>query len=260
MYYYYYKIENKINHDLYIGITINPNRREKKHFNDLRKHKHHNRYLQAAFDKYGEENFSFEILEQHDFQEKKAYEYEQTLITKYNSFQNGYNLDEGGHCGAQNRRFSEDEIYQMLAAKHYSYRAGTIIANELGCPKHTIGNILQGINYHEYYLKFQAMSEEEKNMYYELFCERTNFALSKYKANTKSNRKYNKEDIFLVLSVDELHYMTWKQVREILHTTISGLKHIREGITYPDYYHEYQTLSKDEKLKLQSLYTEKYIE
>lgn len=258
--YYYYKIENKVNHNLYVGITINPDRRKRTHFTKLRNHNHHNAYLQAAFDKYGEENFFFEILEQHDFQEKEAYEYEQVMIAKYDSFQNGYNLDKGGHCGRQNRIFSEEEIYQILAANCYSHRVGTVIANELGRPRGTIRNILQGTNYREFFLKFQDMSEEDKMMYYELFCERTNFALDKYKANTKSCRKYSKEDIFLVLSVDELHYMTWKRVRGILNTTISGLKHIREGISYPDYYHEYQALSKNEKLKLQSLYTEKYIE
>ena len=31
--YYYYKIENKINHNKYIGITTDPTARKNRHFN-----------------------------------------------------------------------------------------------------------------------------------------------------------------------------------------------------------------------------------
>ena len=57
--YYYYKIENRINHNKYIGITTNPTVRKNRHFNYLRKNKHFNPHLQSAFNKYGEENFYF---------------------------------------------------------------------------------------------------------------------------------------------------------------------------------------------------------
>lgn len=58
-----YCIRNKINSKCYVGSTINPDKRRNEHFNWLRKNKHHSAHLQRAFNKYGEENFEFLILE-----------------------------------------------------------------------------------------------------------------------------------------------------------------------------------------------------
>ena len=57
-----YRIRNIINNKIYIGSAFNFKTREKRHFNQLRKGKHHSVLLQRAFDKYGEENFVFEII------------------------------------------------------------------------------------------------------------------------------------------------------------------------------------------------------
>lgn len=62
-----------------------------------------NRYFSAAINKYGWENFSHEILEQHEAESKeslmeKLNEREAFLITKYNTLApNGYNILPGGH-------------------------------------------------------------------------------------------------------------------------------------------------------------------
>jgi len=58
-----YQIENQVNGKRYIGSAANLRRRWARHLNDLRRGEHHNRYLQRAFDKYGEEAFVFFILE-----------------------------------------------------------------------------------------------------------------------------------------------------------------------------------------------------
>lgn len=59
-----YKIENKINGKLYVGSTVNFTRRWWKHRALLRHGKHPNSHLQASWDKYGEDAFSFSIVEQ----------------------------------------------------------------------------------------------------------------------------------------------------------------------------------------------------
>lgn len=59
--YYIYKIENKINHKKYIGLTNNVARRRARHFTDLRYNHHDNHFLQKEFNIYGENNFSFNI-------------------------------------------------------------------------------------------------------------------------------------------------------------------------------------------------------
>ena len=57
-----YCITNKITNKIYIGSTIDINRRWKEHKKELSKNKHHNLYLQNSFNKYGHKNFNFHIL------------------------------------------------------------------------------------------------------------------------------------------------------------------------------------------------------
>lgn len=59
---YLYEIRNILNNKQYIGRTSNPDARKKRHFNELRKNKHHCIFLQRAFNKYGEKNFIFNII------------------------------------------------------------------------------------------------------------------------------------------------------------------------------------------------------
>lgn len=59
-----YKITNIINGKIYVGSAVNLITRQINHFSNLRKCKHCNILLQRAFNKYGEENFIFEILEE----------------------------------------------------------------------------------------------------------------------------------------------------------------------------------------------------
>lgn len=57
-----YEIVNLINGKRYIGSSVNLHSRFQQHRAKLRSGKHHNRHLQNAWDKYGEGNFTFEVL------------------------------------------------------------------------------------------------------------------------------------------------------------------------------------------------------
>lgn len=59
-----YKIINKLNDECYIGSSIDVKKRWNRHKRDLFKGKHHSIILQRAWDKYGENNFEFIILEE----------------------------------------------------------------------------------------------------------------------------------------------------------------------------------------------------
>jgi group I intron endonuclease len=60
-----YTITNIINNKIYVGSsTISVNTRLKQHKSQLKNNKHSNRILQNSYNKYGEENFIFEILEE----------------------------------------------------------------------------------------------------------------------------------------------------------------------------------------------------
>jgi len=59
-----YKITNIINNKIYVGSTVSKfNRRWNCHKSTLRRNIHKNKYLQRAWNKYGESNFIFEIVE-----------------------------------------------------------------------------------------------------------------------------------------------------------------------------------------------------
>lgn len=85
-----YKIENKINHKIYIGQSINPQERWKTHCTKKPKYRS---LIYNAIKKYGKESFTFEIIGWfEDYNEKEIY-----YIQKYRSLvPYGYNICKGG--------------------------------------------------------------------------------------------------------------------------------------------------------------------
>lgn len=59
-----YKITNIVNRKAYIGKSKDIEFRIITHFSKLRNNKHYNAYLQRSFNKYGEDSFQVEILEE----------------------------------------------------------------------------------------------------------------------------------------------------------------------------------------------------
>lgn len=58
-----YKLINIVNNKFYVGSAVDLKRRKMRHFSELRKGKHNNRHLQAAWNKYGEQAFVFAVIE-----------------------------------------------------------------------------------------------------------------------------------------------------------------------------------------------------
>jgi group I intron endonuclease len=91
-----YCIENLLNNKKYIGKAKDINSRREYHFSRLKNNKHDNEYLQKSWNKYGKDNFNFNILEEcciEDLNEKEIY-----WILKLNTTNDkfGYNLTDGG--------------------------------------------------------------------------------------------------------------------------------------------------------------------
>lgn len=59
-----YRIRNVVYNKCYYGSSKNINKRWLKHINDLTKNKHHNVLLQRSWNKYGQDNFTFELVEE----------------------------------------------------------------------------------------------------------------------------------------------------------------------------------------------------
>lgn len=59
-----YRIKNLKNKKCYYGSSKNIEKRWRTHLNNLKNGKHHNVHLQRSWDKYGEDNFVFELVEE----------------------------------------------------------------------------------------------------------------------------------------------------------------------------------------------------
>lgn len=92
-----YGITNKINGKKYIGKAKNIEDRWKDHTYKSRWKRFPNKTLYRAFQKYGIENFAFEIIE--ECEESVQNERERYWIAYYNSKKNGYNETDGGDGG-----------------------------------------------------------------------------------------------------------------------------------------------------------------
>ena len=90
-----YKITNNVNEKVYIGQSINIKLRWKDHINALNRDDSSCTLLQRAWNKYGQENFSFEILEL--CSEDMLDDMEIKYIELYDSHNNGYNIESGGN-------------------------------------------------------------------------------------------------------------------------------------------------------------------
>lgn len=81
-----YKIVNLINNKFYIGSSRNIKDRISHHLSELKNNKHTNTHLQNSYNKYGKENFKFEVIEYCELTElllKEEY-YIQNLKPEYN--------------------------------------------------------------------------------------------------------------------------------------------------------------------------------
>ena len=114
-----YKVTNKINGKVYIGQSVDIGRRWREHMtakDDI--------YFHKAIQKYGVENFEWEVIEQckkKDLDEKEIY-----WIEYYDSFNKGYNRTKGGDGvsgGEDHPRWkggvSSDEDYYRQHSKQY---------------------------------------------------------------------------------------------------------------------------------------------
>jgi group I intron endonuclease len=112
-----YLIKNIINNKVYIGSAVNVEKRWKEHKNLLKEGKHHSKHLQCAWDKYGEQTFTFDIIEKVSNPEHLL-AYEQVYLDYYKSYEidSGYNICKvaGSHLGMKR---SEETRQKMKEAK-----------------------------------------------------------------------------------------------------------------------------------------------
>ena len=118
-----YCIKNLVTLKVYIGQSTSCKRRMTDHKYMLRKNEHDNEYLQFAWNKYGETNFEFSILEtceEQDLDDREIF-----YIRKFNSTNRdyGYNRESGGLSNRKWCRESRDKctgVNNPMYGKHHT--------------------------------------------------------------------------------------------------------------------------------------------
>ena len=162
-----YKIENLINHKVYIGQTImNVKDRWYRHceINGVSESEKA-MPIKRAILKYGKENFSFEVIE--EVPNDSLDDREKYWIDKFDSYRNGYNATAGGKAGTKTVSISEKDQKDIveLYSLGFSLRA---IGREFEVDKKTISTVLkiQGISIRK--VRNYSFTSEERNRMVEM--------------------------------------------------------------------------------------------
>ncbi len=118
---YLYKIINTLSNKIYIGQSTEPKRRWKSHLRYSKKGSEAPQYIHRAMNKYGVENFIFEIIATCKTQENTDF-IESILIKQYNSANKefGYNLKAGGYASPHSEETKEklrQATFKQIAEK-----------------------------------------------------------------------------------------------------------------------------------------------
>lgn len=232
-----YKIENKINHKIYIGQSKDPNKRFAQHCE--RKVKYTS-LTNNAINKYGKDNFSFEIIGWFDdYNEKGKY-----YIAYYNSLTpNGYNISIGGeeppHGYGEDNNFAKisnetaDKIKKEL--QNWKIPFKTIVSSNK-TTRDIVTHINNGTSWNDDNLQYpirpkETILNEYRALYIQWLCCSTDMPLnkmgsivgwgrsiakmincgknhynSKLKYPIRNNSEYNKKVLSQETCIDYLHF------------------------------------------------------
>ena len=142
-----YCIKNKLNQKLYIGSAVDVEHRWNHHRFQLKHKVHHSRYLQRAWNKYGEENFEFGIFEEVE-DKTKLIEREQYYLDQYQSYKAklGYNIRDnaasplGSKCSKKvkkklsdirRRLWSTPAYREMMLKAHKGHKMPSYVGSKI---------------------------------------------------------------------------------------------------------------------------------
>lgn len=114
-----YQIRNLVNNKLYIGSTVSGfSKRKTYHLMLLRKNQHHSQILQKSFNKHGENNFIFEIIEICQNKDNILIR-EQYWMDFYKCYDPkfGYNINSNAHSCASRELTDEHKLKISLSEK-----------------------------------------------------------------------------------------------------------------------------------------------
>lgn len=206
-----YKITNLINNKVYIGKTILfPREKRLKYHLQIAKHKYKRTYsyIHKAMNKYGFENFKFEVIEE-CISETEALVRESFYIKEYNSKNSefGYNLTDGGDGISGYKYLEEDlEALRIRASNRKEKLKGA-------------GNPFYG----------KKHSEETKKIISE---KRKNASKENYIGEKSSQSKFTNEQVEKILISYYFELKSTGEISKELNIKDSGIKSIIIGDTW----------------------------
>lgn len=125
-----YRITNLLNGKSYIGKTgMNFGDRWDSHRSLLNSGKHDNRHLQNAWNKYGADNFEFQIVETVD-DTSFLNDLERSYISKYKNLGLAYNISDGGDGGMFLGKHLSEETKRKIGEKNRMHMTGRKLSDE----------------------------------------------------------------------------------------------------------------------------------
>ena len=171
---YIYFIINQVTKERYVGQTTNFSRRKGEHFSKLSYNEHPNPKLQNAYNKYGKENFIIQKIQFDDITKEELDEQEIYYIKKYDSYNSGYNLTEGGTGGDLRSKLDFEQFcfayFGNLKYDGMTTRTGKYLGVDSSC----ISAIRAKKSYDALRERADNLSEEDKEKYLKTFEEKMN--------------------------------------------------------------------------------------
>jgi len=264
-----YRIVCSADNRTYVGSAVDLEKRKREHFSALAANRHHNRYLQRAYNKYGNNCFIFEVILNCGKGELLSKEEEQ--IYKHDSFNSGFNLVEfptstmlgykhtpetrqkigEARKGtlAPNRSLAREQVVS-LRRMWWKGQSVTKLAEEFALARRTISNCIYLKTYQEFIL-----DDPVDDSYYMAF---VNLILSEHsngnrlrsrgwkhsrefrekmkkvgRSPKKSIRRLTKEQVLEIRRTYE-QGETYKSLSEKFKVNQSSIGNIIRGITYKD--------------------------
>jgi group I intron endonuclease len=216
-----YVITNLVSGKRYIGQTVNLSKRLRTHRSKLNRGYHANPHLQNSWDKYGEDSFSFGVIELCEGMSKEEVTEREQYWTDYykaNRQRRGYNIRKivDSNCGIKNgpktqetkekirkanegekshlSKLTEEKVKQIFSL----YRSGNTslveLSDKFNVSVSTIHHIMQGRTWAHLDLK---IPEEEKE---EIIKSRQKRGAIKISGFRNHNSKLSEEEIVMILN------------------------------------------------------------
>lgn len=247
-----YCIKNNLNGHCYIGQTLNHSARFSKHLTALRKGNHCNTHLQRAYNKYGENAFSFFVIETVDnyniIGERERYWIDKLGYYNIDKGRNGFtptalrNMSEA-HIGQISKKRKIDNNTALKICAITSFCDGSVrkLATLTNLSRDIIKNIAVKKTYKDCWEQYNKLTFPEQL----LLC-KTAIDIWKYDFWAETNCPCPKKNAYIYFLIKKSNY-NYKMVEQLIPMTAGNIRRIKNEVESGK--REIDTTYNDEQLK-----------